>query len=270
MRLRPFRFAALFGSLLAVAVPIVSSQGRNTPFGWDEASTRETLLRNLQNPQPLKDDSYVSAAWKKMPPAGRAQLATQAYAWARAYVGSAEFKKAYAEAREAYRPPTATHEGTVDQEVKAKMAQTRAEGEASYKEMLSAGMKAEAEAFKTQLDASLVMMEPMLRIEVQEARARDAAENKTALPIWERDFPQDPLVLIARHLREYLANSTGVDFAARQVQQRNGVGELEWVFVEAAYNQKPWQWKASYDFGAEGTAAARAAAEAWLKELGPK
>jgi hypothetical protein len=36
------------------------------------------------------------------------------------------------------------------------------------------------------------------------------------------------MVLVKRLLTEYLATPTDVDFA-KQVQRRNGVGELEWV-----------------------------------------
>jgi len=37
-----------------------------------------------------------------------------------------------------------------------------------------------------------------------------------------------------------------------------------------AHKAKPWQWLDAFVVGKEATTAARAAAEAWLTEIGPK
>jgi hypothetical protein len=59
-----------------------------------------------------------------------------------------------------------------------------------------------------------------------------------------------------------------VDFAAKREQRTGGTGEMYWAFVNEAYNKKPWRWQIAYEYGPEVNAAGRAAAAAWLKELG--
>ena len=90
------------------------------------------------------------------------------------------------------------------------------------------------------------------------ASARGAAT--TALYNWTK-------VGIAKHLRAFVDATPDVDFAAKQkvVQGEGGSGL---AFVNAAYSKKPWQWRLAYEFGPEAIAAARTAAQAWLKELG--
>jgi hypothetical protein len=69
--------------------------------------------------------------------------------------------------------------------------------------------------------------------------------------------------LIAKRLREFLAVSADVDFAAK-LTSKNG----KMIFENPSYEQKPGQWKMCFRAGKDATAAARAAAQAWLKELG--
>ena len=80
---------------------------------------------------------------------------------------------------------------------------------------------------------------------------------------WKRNFPEDPAPVIAKRLREFLAASADVDFAAT-LTPRNG----KMVFENAAYENKSGQWKMCYRAGKEATTAARTAVQAWLKELG--
>src|SRR5262249_34386946 len=69
--------------------------------------------------------------------------------------------------------------------------------------------------------------------------------------------------VVARRLREFLQLSADVDFDAR-LKTQDGRS----VFENPAYQAKSSQWKMCFRAGREATAAARAAVQAWLTELG--
>lgn len=263
------RLATLLSGALLVAGTAVFGQTSLAQVGLDESSAQDLVLKNLGDPSVQRDNKYLSTAYSKIPASARGVMATQLYAWTKTYVSSPAFKKSYAVWREENKP-IEKHPGTLDEEVKGRLGKMKAEGDASYKELIAAGRKAQADQLKKMLDTTMAQMEPALRMEIQEARVKDAADYVQATKFWQEYYPVDPMVSVAKHLREYMANTADVDFAAKQVQRRNGIGELEWVFVNEPYNKKPWQWKKSYEFGAAGWAAGRAAAAAWLKELGSK
>ena len=264
----PHGFIGILLGGLMLGGAAVCAQSALNQVGYDEESAHELLLKNLGDPRGQAGNLYISTAIQKIPKSARGPLTTQLYAWTKAHMSSPAFQKAYAAWREENHPVEKKHDGTLDQEVKARLAQQRTEADASYKDLLGAGMKTQAEQFKKQFETTIGMMEPGIRLEVQEARAKDPADYALAMKFWQEYYPVDPLVNVAKHLREYLAVTADVDFTAKQVQRTNGIGELEWFFVNETYNKKPWQWKASYNYGAEGTVAARAAAAAWLKEMG--
>ena len=257
----------LLSALIFAGTPI-TAQNPLALVGLDESSARDFILKNLGNPSSQAENAYVITAYQKVPATARGPLTTQLYAWTKAHINSPAFQKAYAAWREENRPIEKKHEGTVEQEVKAKLSEMRAEGDASYKDLLAAGMKPQAEQMRKQFDASMAMMEPGIRREIEEARVKDAAEYASSLKFWQNYYPADPLVNVAKHLREYLENTADVDFSAKRVQRKNGIGELEWFFLNEPYNKKPWQWKVSYNYGPEGTAAGRTEAAAWLKQIG--
>jgi hypothetical protein len=103
--------------------------------------------------------------------------------------------------------------------------------------------------------------------EMEDHRALDQVDYKNAMEAWQKNQPPDSNTLVARILREFLDTAIDIDFAARQ-RVVVGEGGSGLGFVNEAYNKKPWQWRAAYEFGPEAIAAARAAAQQWLKELG--
>ena len=56
-----------------------------------------------------------------------------------------------------------------------------------------------------------------------------------------------------------------MNFSARTINLTGGLDGIE--FVDKADRAKPWMWQEAALVGPEATAAARAAAEAWLKEI---
>jgi hypothetical protein len=95
------------------------------------------------------------------------------------------------------------------------------------------------------------------------ARADRDRQHQDDLKQWEERYPADHNVLLAKRLRDFLAATADVDFNAALVT----TGRVR-RFAEPRYEQKPAAWKMCYRAGRESTEAARAAATAWLKELG--
>ena len=97
---------------------------------------------------------------------------------------------------------------------------------------------------------------------IKAQRAERTTQYQQELANWQRDYPERPNPVIAKRLREFLALSENVDFAA-ELKSQNG----RMMFVNPAYEAKPAQWKMCFRAGREATTAARAAVQAWLKEL---
>jgi hypothetical protein len=100
-----------------------------------------------------------------------------------------------------------------------------------------------------------------MEAERAEATQRTAAGRETA----ESQTPADPQTLFARRLREFLELTADVNFSARTIRLTGGPDGIE--FIDKADRQRHWIWQAAAIAGPEATAAARAAAEAWLKEI---
>ena len=129
-------------------------------------------------------------------------------------------------------------------------------------------MKAYVDNMRKQMDSPAAVS--AARTEIEETRAKDKAGYDTNMEAWRRDYPADPMIAIARYLREFLDATTDVDFAAKATKVMTAGAFDHYEFDNPAYNQKPWQWRWAYPFGPEALNAARTAAAAWLKEIGVK
>jgi outer membrane PBP1 activator LpoA protein len=169
--------------------------------------------------------------------------------------------------RDSHKPQPPQFAGTPEDEIKKADEEQKQQAEESRKAIAS--LPADQRA---QLEASLTaMLTQMNTPEMRKVRldtviadrAERTAQYREAITNWTRDYPERPAPLIAKRLREFLAVSADIDFTAT-LTPRNG----KLIFENADYEQKPAQWKMCYRAGKEATTAARAAAQAWLKELG--
>jgi hypothetical protein len=218
----------------------------------------------------VSNPGVPAAAFKLMTPSARGAAATAGMAWLKSYTASADFKQQYASLRDNRKPPAPQFTGTPEDELKKAVGQQTQQSEESKKAIASLpaeqrrqieeAMKA-AEALTAQ--ANTPEMRKMRLDGIKAQRAQRTTQYEQELANWKRDFPETPGPLIARRLREFLAASAGVDYAAT-VTPRGG----RLVFTNPAYEQKPDQWKLCYRAGKDATEAARAAAQSWLKELG--
>jgi len=210
---------------------------------------------------------HRARAFKLLPPAARGDAATSGIAWLKTYTASPEFKQQYAQIRQTHKPLPPEFTGTPEDEItKADEEQKRKEEESTKAlAALPADQRAQIEQAMKAAQAQMNTPEMhQLRLNsIKSDRAQRTKEYDTELAQWQSDFPESPTPVIVKRLREFLAASADVDFAAKVVTQ-NG----QTRFVSDAYERKPREWKFCFRAGKEATGAARTAAQTWLKELG--
>jgi antitoxin component of RelBE/YafQ-DinJ toxin-antitoxin module len=254
----------LAGSLgaAAYAADVLSQLG--IPPDSAKEAVQIVLNTGVNNP------GLPTKLFKATPAAARAEMASAGIAWVKSYTESAAFKAKWAEIRETHKPPVPEFEGTPEDELKKADDEQKQQAEESRKALASLppetrkqiedGMKAAdamrasmntPEMRKTRLDAIAAM------------RAERTKQFDLELANWKRDYPESPAPAVAKRLREFLAFSADVDFGAKLVAKD---GKMK--FENPAYEAKSSQWKTCFRAGKEATAAARSAAQAWLKELG--
>jgi len=255
-------------TVLVLTGAVALAQNVLAQLGQTEASAREYIITEFGESNERGSLLIVPAyqAYDKLSPAARGQVTTGLYAWTKAYVNSAAFKKAYADKRTESTPQPRLHPGTVDQELKAELDSRRAEFEKGAKDLIAAGQKEFVDSTRKLMDDPATAS--TARTEIEETRAKDKADYDRAMEAWRREFPADPMIVVARHLREFLAATPDVDFAAKATKVIEAGSFYVYEFDNPAYNQKPWQWRWSYSFGPEALNAARTAAAAWVKEIG--
>jgi hypothetical protein len=211
-----------------------------------------------------------SKAFKLLPPAARADAATTGVAWLKAYVGTSEFKQQYAKIRANRKPEAPAFEGTPEDELKKANAEQAQQAEDSKKALAALPpeqRKQIEDAMKQAQEMAAKMDTPEMRKmrldAIKAKRDQETKEYQKALADWQRDFPENPNGAIAKRLREFLAASADIDFNAK-LKPVDG----RMLFENSTYQNKPEPWKLCFRAGKEATTAARAAVQAWLKELG--
>ena len=192
-------------------------------------------------------------------------------AWIKSYVSTAEFKAAYSELREQEKPEAPAPRPSADDQIakmKADMEKSIAETrknmaaiDAETRKIMEASIQADARPDGADGEGSgqRTLMRQMAEMSV----AEDKKGHEEKLKEWERHYPADPRLLIKSRIREFLAASAGVDFAAKLLPRGDKM-----VFANDDYEQKPAEWKLCFRAGKEATGAARAFAATWLAELG--
>lgn len=238
-------------------------------LGLTDASARTFLFDELKSQAALNRRARVAVtghrAFYKLPAAARGPAAIALFAWAKAYVGSPAFKTAYAQYRTDANPlderpgPTAADQAA-DMKTNQEMARKIAESLPPAERDKILAMIKEQEA---RMAESLAQMAKVLEAE----QAARRASNKEAADRFEAEFPVDPNRIVARRLRAFLDDTADADFTARIIRLTDGPDGME--FVSPAHRAKPVTWQLAVLAGPEATRAARAAAEAWLKEIAP-
>jgi hypothetical protein len=214
--------------------------------------------------------SPAAKAFKAAAPASRATLVKNALSWAKTYTESPAFKAEYEKQRQADTPTPPTFDGTIDDE----LARQRAERQKNVDEMkkglsqMTAEMRKSMEAAVKEVEAANrkadtdPKMVAMFRQMIELQRTEEQEAYKKRLEAHEQRFPPNPKTLVARRLQEFLEVSKDVDFDAKLVPAGSKMR-----FADPRYEEQPATWKLCFRTGREGVAAAREAAQAWLKAL---
>jgi hypothetical protein len=232
------------------------------------AAAKADVLESLAGGTVYNEAAFK--VFKPLPGPARETLVRAGLAWIKSYVSTGEFKAAYAARREQEKPePPAPRPSADDQtnKMKADMEKSIAEMKKNMGTM-DAEMKKVMEASIQAMRAQMKQMEEdpqqkqLMRQMAEMAVAEDKKHHEEKLKEWERLYPADPRSLIKSRIREFLAVSAGVDFAAKLLPRGDKM-----VFARDDHEQKPAEWKLCFRAGKEATAAARAVAATWLAEL---
>lgn len=219
--------------------------------------------------QAATEGSLPWAAAQRFKTAATAQkvaLVKGAVAWAKIFTASPAFASAYATARDEMKPAPPADALGLDDTVKQQIAQID-RSEAEMKKQL-AGQPAMLKQLLDQLEASRAQTLAMAKnAEMQKAFANRGVEAKkhyaATLVEFDQKHPPDPRAAVAVQLHRFLDVCRDVDFGAQLTDSSGGRR-----FVNPAYEQKSSEWKMCFRAGKEPVEAARALAEAWLRELG--
>lgn len=261
-------WSGIVASVVALAAFASVARGQALPdLGGPESEAREQTVQAVFG----GNLPYLGvAAFKMASPARRVALAQAAIAWAKVFVQSAAFRTAYETVRTQSRPePPKTTSGDPVQEQRAEFDKTGAEMRANMAGQSPEIRKAIEDTIKQmqeQMDAQLKNPEMMklMRDAAVAERAQRQEEYAKSIREFDAAHPTDVRVAVALRLQHFLDECGTVDFDAKLEKSQGG----NMVFANPEYESRSSEWKMCFRAGREPFAAARAAAQAWLKELG--
>lgn len=254
-------------TLICVMAVGVASQDHLATLGISEGRAREAVFDSF-----MSDAVSIAGkpeAFLAMPQAARVALVNFALGLARTFAESDDFKRRYADHREANGPDPLPEETTAD----AVLAKQRAGFEAQVIEMrklfdqITPEQRATLEAGWNDMRRQLDEMEKGDRRKeidaaLRETRADEVRQRNIAMQELNKVYPEDPRALVAMRLRHFLDVTADVNFAAQLVEK----GKSK-VFADAALEAKPAEWKMCFRAGKPAMDAARAFARQWLNDL---
>jgi hypothetical protein len=260
------RFAVII-TLLCVIVAGVASQDHLATLGISEGRAKEAVFDSF-----MADAVSIAgkpAVFIAMAPTARVALVNFALNLARTFTESDEFKRRYADHREANGPEPLPEEQTAD----AIFAKQRAGFENQVAEMrklfdqITPEQRATLEEGWKDMRRQLDEMEKGERRKEIEGLLKDQRDvqirqRDAAMKELDKTYPADPRALIALRLRRFLDVTKDVDYAAQLVDR-----DKKKVFADSAFEARPAEWKMSFRAGKPATDAARAFAQKWLNDL---
>jgi hypothetical protein len=261
--------AAALAAGSPLTAPIVA-QSALAQLGLTEASARNFLFQEMKA-EPAnanrRNGIFLAGhrAFYKLPPAARGPAATALFAWAKTHVSSPAFKTAYAQFRK--------DAGPVDERpgpsAEAQAAELKTNQE-MVRQILEKLPPAERDKLLAQIkeqEAQMADTRARTQKVIEAGEAERKAQDKAQAMEFEVKFPSDPNRIVARRLRAFLDETADADFTARIIRLTDGPDGME--FITPAHRAKSVTWQLAVLAGPDATRAARAAAEAWLKEVAP-
>lgn len=261
--MRVYLIAAFVGVSLAAA----AAQDYLATLGISEGRAKEAIF-----------DSFISdavslagkpAAFLAQSPPARAAMVNYAVTTARTFAESDDFKRRYADHREANGPDPLPAEQGVDEVFAKERANFEAQVEGMRKlfdqitpEQIATLEKSWAE-MRQRFD-NLQKGERRKEIEAMLKAQRDeeVQAHAAAMKALDEKYPADPRRMIALRLRHFLDVTKDVAFDATLVDK-----DKKKVFANPALEAKPAEWKLCFRAGKPATDAARTFAQKWLSDL---
>ena len=204
-------------------------------------------------------------------PQARVAMVGAATTLARAFVESDEFRRRYADHREANGPDPLPDEQTADQVLAKQRAGFEQQVDALRKQFVDDAITPEQKATleegfeamrarftEMETGPQRTEMEGMLKAQ----RSQQVNAHAAAAKAFEALYPADPRALVALRLRRFLDATRDVDFTAKLVDQ-----DKKRTFADPALEAKPSEWKLCFRAGKPATEAAREFARKWVADL---
>ena len=254
-------------TFFCVIAGVAVAQDHLATLGISEGRAKEAVFDSLVSG--TVSIAGKPAAFIALPPAGRVALVNFALGFARTFAESDDFKRRYADHREANGPDPLPEAQTADQI----FAKQRAGFENQVTEMkklydqITPEQIATLEAGWNEMRQKLDEMEKgEKRKEIEgllkEQRDQQVSERDKALQELDKRYPADPRALVALHLRRFLDVTKDVAYDAQLVEKGN-----KKVFADPALEGRPAEWKLAFRAGKPATDAARTFAQKWLADL---
>ncbi len=254
-------------TLVCVIAGGALAQDHLATLGISEGRAKEAIFDSF-----MSDAISIAgkpAAFVAMPPAARVALVNFALTLARTFVESDDFKRRYADHREANGPEPLPAEQTADDV----LAKQRAGFENQVSEMrklfdqITPEQRATLEESWKQMRDQFTAMETGDRKKeiaglLKEQRDEQARSRNEAMVEFDKTYPADPRALVAMRIHRFLDVTKDVAFDAKLIDK-----DKKRVFTDEALEAKPTEWKMAFRGGKPATDAARTFAQKWLTDL---
>jgi hypothetical protein len=254
-------------TLVCVVALGVAAQDHLGTLGISEGRAKEAVFDSF-----MSDAVSIAgkpAAFLAMTPQARVALVNFALNLARTFVESPDFKRRYADHRDANGPEPLPEEQTADSIFKKQRDGFENQVTEMRKvfDQITPEQRATLEAGWADMRKQLDEMEKGERrgqIEelLKQQRTDQIRQRDESMKEFDKVYPADHRVLVAMRLRHFLDATADINFAAQLVEK-----DKVKVFADPALEAKPAEWKMCFRAGKPATDAARAFAQKWLTDL---
>ena len=259
-------------ALVCACLVGVSAQDHLATLGISEGRAREAIF-----------DSFIAnsvslagkpAAFLAQSPQARVAMVNFALTMARGYVESEDFKKRYADHREANGPDPLPLDQGADEIFAKERANFDAQVEGMRKlfdqitpEQIATLEKGWAEMRQRFDEMQKGDRRKDIEAMLKEQRADDVKAHDEAMKALDKAFPADSRALVASRLKNFLDETKDVAFDAKLVEAGPAGGPRKMVFADSPLEAKSGPWKLCFRAGKPATEAARTFAQKWLSDL---
>ena len=261
------RFTVIITSLAVTGGVAAGAQNHLAQLGITEGRAREAVFDSF-----ITDTLSVAGnneVFKAASASGRVALVNFTLTLARAFAESDDFKRRYADHREANGPDPLPPIPSVDEVLAKQRAGFEEQVEQMRKlfDQITPEQRATLEEGWKDMRRQLTEMETgPRRAELERALREQYAElsrqRETAMTELDSVWPPDHRTLLANRLRHFLDVSKDVAYEASLIDK-----EGKQLFADPALEARPKEWKMCFRAGKPATEAARSFAQKWLSDL---